>query len=727
MEIFKGKVIREVFYNEKTNFGVYGLDVDTSEYMNVKANKYGNVSVSGVLPRLSIETEYGFEGEEEDGKYGVSYKIEKITKDRPTTKGQVKAFLKGILTDNDANVLLSVYPNIIDLIINNGKVDLSLTKGIKEKRFAIIKRKVINDICLIELLEEFKQYEMTFTVIRKLYDEYKNVDLVRQNMERDPYSCLTRLGGVAFKSADTIILRGRPTLIDSELRMSSAIEAIISENENRGNTWIGYDELKTEIIELVEEAYKHFVTCIKNDEFFVLNRELKAIARKFTYESEVYIQEKITNMLENPIKWDIDTSKYAYVDDNKLTDDQQGILKEVCNSSISLLAGYGGTGKSYSTQAVINMLEDNNLSYELMSPTGKASKVLKNYCKRDASTIHRGLMFGMGADGGWGMNEFHPLNVDIVIVDEFSMCDVFLGRRLFEAINPKRTKILFIFDPEQIPSVSCGKLAYDMLESNMIPKIILTKVFRYGEGGLMQVATNTREGKPFVQTGFEGTKAYGATKDYVFVGVEQEDTVAIIKDIYRKLLKNNVPIDDIVVTSAMNKGDYGSIAMNKVIQELANPEDFDKLQIEYRDTIFRVGDKVMQCRNNYKALTVEEREKEIFNGDVGVVTDIIDGKTLIVNIDDVYIQYEKSDLEQLMLAYVVNIYKMQGSQSVYVILVTPKAHTHMLNKNLIYTGMTRATKRVFHVGEAKTVNTCLRKSANFERNTFLLYLLRKQS
>lgn len=384
----------------------------------------------------------------------------------------------------------------------------------------------------------------------------------------------------------------------------------------------------------------------------------------------------------------------------------------------------GNCGKSASVKALINMLEDNNKTYRLMTPTGASSKVLEDYTKRKCGTIHRQLEYKPTGDGTnpWGYNENNKLTEDIVIVDEFSMVDIFLFKHLIDAIDTTKTKLLLVFDPYQLSSVACGNVAQDLLSSEKIPTTILTKIFRYGEGGLMNVVTKIRNSEKFLPSDFKGTKVFGSKKDFIYCELAQELIQKQVLKIYGKLLSDGYSLQDIMVLSSQNKGDYGTKAINKHIQSLmqrSNKTNF----VMRGDTKFHKGDKVIQIINNYKAETPLGEETQIFNGNTGVIV-AVKFNEIEVEFDKVIIRYSKEDLHQLELGYCISIHKSQGSSAKQVIVIAPRSHSFMLNSNLLYVGGTRAKERVYVVGNIVTINSAIKKKENLARVTWLRDILK---
>jgi exodeoxyribonuclease V alpha subunit len=354
----------------------------------------------------------------------------------------------------------------------------------------------------------------------------------------------------------------------------------------------------------------------------------------------------------------------------------------------------------------------------------RAAKVLAEYAKYPASTIHRGLGY---MPPYWSYDESNKLPYDVVICDEFSMVDVFLDKRLLEAIDFTRTKLLMIGDSSQIPSVSAGNVFYDLINSKIVPIVSLTEIFRYGKGGILTVATKTRNCEEFLSNSLE-PQVFGEDKSYVFLHTPQDKVINRVVKTYNKLLKTGITIEDIMILSAYNIGDYGTLILNKYLQPVSNSNVRENGRyIQVGETKLYENDLVMQTANNYKATRYnneyinEDDETFVANGEIGTIIKIEYGK-VIIQFDEIVI-YDKNDLINVKLAYSIGTIKSQGGQAKVVIMITPKAHTFMLNSNLMYVSLTRAKQKVFHFGEIDTVNRAIKKKADFNRQTFLKELL----
>ena len=729
--------VKKTIFNNGGDFKVYSF-VPLQKYKDMLKTHpvFNTISINGFLPNMLEDILYKLDVEYvKKGQYD-NYEVKRIyTPKKDMDESATINFLKTITSEARALELFRVYPNIINMMLDGEEIDTSKLKNIGNKTISDIKKKVIENFQLFDLIDEYKDYEMTLTMIQRLYDTYPSVDKIKEKMEEDPYHCLCKINKVGFKTADNIIMNKMPHKIDSRMRAEACIRFLLNQNEQEGNTWIDVQELLTKFDELAKESRKHFPSIIKESEDIFFETNMKVVSYTKTRMCEVEIANMLFEMSNNNIIWDdINVEDYRNVNGINLTDEQMKVMSNICKHNVNILAGVGGSGKSFSMQGVMNMLDDNIKNYLVLASTGKASKVLSSYIDKEVKTIHRGLEYNPAYGFKYGIGEYThngvkhqriKLPYDIIIVEEFSMVDIFLLRDLLRAIDITQTKILFIGDPAQIPSVSVGNISFDMIQSCAIPTALLTTVFRYGEGGLSYVATEIREGRKYLDTS-QVIETFGINKDYRFINVEQEESIKFVTHLYGKYIKDGSSTDDIMVLTAYNKGAYGTVMLNKAIQELVNPIG-DEVVVKRNgvDIIFRVEDKVMQIKNNYQATKVNDDTTpvSIFNGDIGVIKSITkDG--VVVEIADELILYDKSSIAtQLDLAYAMSIHKSQGSSANRVILITPKAHKYFLDRNLLYVAASRAKNTMDHIGTHDVITSALRKSANKSRNTYLKTLI----
>lgn len=746
---FKGVVIRCTY--DTPDYKIYAVTVNKNDYPNIKQNKYGNVSILGELSDLTLGVEYEITAEEQINKYGVSYKVVNIKRDVPTTTEGTFLFLSEILTYNQAKVLVENYPNIIQKVKDNDldDIDLSKLKGIGAKTFAIIKDKIITNFALMDLVIEFKNV-LSMSIIKKIYDEYSSIDKLKEKLKSHPYTALTRVSRIGFKTADSIILQlQKENIIDfgydvktSPDRCLSCMLYILEENENEGHTCMNLADLRQQCLKIVPSCADHFVNVVKDDNIYY-NKEDMTVALRKTYETEKYIADTILANIHNASNvWDYDVEKYRTVGEFELSDEQIKILDVVCKNNIAILNGFAGSGKTYSTKGIINMLKANNKSFRLFSPTGRAAKVLHENTKESASTIHRGL--GYIPPNTWTYNEEHKLSCDIVIVDEFSMVDIWLFKKLLDAIDFKYTKLLLIGDNAQLPSVSCGNLLHDFMEADIIPTVTLNKIFRYSSGGLMRVATDTRCCKEYLTKDMKSkATVFGDNQDYMFIDLASELIPKNVVALYKKLLDNGNSIEDIQVLTAKNVGDCGSVQLNNMIQRVANPNYGSEINMKIGDTTYYEGDLILQTVNNYNAelafydmpdtddpefmfgLDYNEVPTTAFvaNGETGIIKEICN-TYVIIDFNSILVKYYRNDMNMIKLGYCISIHKSQGGGFKKVILCTPQSHTFMLNSNILYVALTRMKEKLYHLGGLQTINQAVKKKANLTRHTFMQKLLK---
>lgn len=738
---FKGVVIR-CTYNTP-DYKIYAMDVSKKDFPEIKQNKYNNVSILGELSDLTLGVEYEVTAEEQTNKYGTSYKVVNIRRDMPTTVEGTYLFLSEILTENQAKVLIEHHPDIIQKVKNNDldNVDLSKLKGIGVKTFEKIKDKIITNYCLMELVIEFKNV-LSMSIIKRIYDEYSSIDKLKEKLRKQPYTTLTRISRIGFKTADSIVLQlQNENIIDfgfdvktSPDRCLSCMLYLLEENENEGHTKMNLADLRQQCLKMVPSCAEHFVDVIKDDNIYY-NKDNMEVALRSTYNTEKYIADTILANLKGANNiWDFDTQRYRKVGEFELSDEQMQILDVVCKNNIAILNGFAGAGKTASTQGIINMLKDSDKSFKLMSPTGRAAKVLHENTNEPASTIHRGL--GYVPPNKWTYNEYNKLHTDIVIIDEFSMVDIWLFKKLLEAIDFEHTKLLLIGDDAQLPSISCGNLLHDFMETSIIPTVTLNKVFRYSSGGLMRVATDTRCCKEYLTKDMKNkATTFGDNQDYMFIDLVSESISKNVVALYKKLLDNGSSIEDIQVLTAKNVGECGSVELNNMIQRVANPNYGSEVNMKIGDTTYYEGDLITQTVNNYNAELADHRESNGFNleeesqtafvanGEVGTIEEIYN-TYVIANFGGIRVKYYRNDMNMVKLGYCISIHRSQGGGFKTVILCTPQSHIFMLNSNLLYVGLTRMKEKLYHLGSLQSVNQAVKKKANLTRHTFMQNLLK---
>lgn len=740
---FIGRVVRQTYSSE--NYKMYALDVNKEKYPDLKHTIYGNVCIGGNLHDLIPDNEYYIKAIEKNSSKGYKYEVTNIRKTDLKSEGDVYTFLQEILTFNQASELYREYPNIIDLIKNgqDKEIDLSKLHGIGPYIFRVIKEKIIENYALFDLVSEFKGV-LTISMLKKLYEKYPSIERIRNELHLHPYKTLCGLSRVGFKTADRLLLEMEKEgvikfnydLKTSKERCMACILYFLEDNEiSEGNTKMNIVDLRKHVMRLTPACSHHFVDCLnegKSKDNIYFNKDTMDVSLMDTYLTEVAIALILKNGLKYYNEWNIDYNCYKDKGDYPLSDEQLESLKLICEKNIVVLCGFAGSGKTATTNILIKMLKDNNKTFSLCASTGRASKVLSSYTGEDAATIHR--LYQYQPPDSWTYNNENPIDTDIVIVDESSMCDIFLFFNLLNGIDFKRTKLFIIGDPAQLCSVGPGNVLNDLISSNKIPVATLTKIFRYSDGGLMQAATDVRNGKIYLNKNTNKPVMLGLNKDYIFWQTDKEDTIKRVKDLYKNLLDQGYTTDDILVLTAQNKGDYGTISLNNEIQKTINKNYGSDNYMKIGEIRYYVGDVVLQTVNNYKAKLAdvsdidffdeEEKITLIANGESGIV-ESIDSFNIIINFNGVRIKYTRDDMKNVSLGYVLTTHKSQGGSAKIVILITCSSHTFMQSSNLLYVGLTRTKERCFHIGDLTTVNRAIKKKEEKLRKTFLIDLLKK--
>jgi len=781
---FKCTAIRCIYSSD--NFKIYSVDVNRQEYPQIKFTKYGNATIKGDIHELTTGMTYDVVAEEEySDQRGFGYNVKTIKNDKPIAELDMDIFLSEVATPRQATILLTVFPDIVDRVMNNNledvydSIDRKYLKGVGKKTFEKIKSKIIMNYCLIEMLNEFGGI-LSFTMVKKLYAEYTSVQSIREKMKKDPYQCLTKVSGIGFKTADQLLLdmeeesrnrvnKGENAIVEFEedLRSSAqrclaCITYLLKENEANGHTKMSIATLKEQCDKLVPACCHHFVLAIKDNPTFFLDKELREIARKKTRDTEVYIANRLFDGLKEGKDniWEIDIEKYRQCKNGiMLSDEQVSSIVEMCCNSIIILKGNAGTGKSQTIEAIISYLDDNNKTYNIFAPTGRASKVAAKYTGRDAKTIHRGL--GFRPPNEWMFRLDNKLIIDVLIIDESSMADIFLFKKTLDAIDFKLTKLVVVGDNAQLPSVSCGNLLHDLIESNVIPTITLTKVFRYSEGGLMKVATDIRESRRYLPAHVDGRKVFGANNDYIFIQSDTQNISNKVIEVYKQLLKKGYTVDDIMVLSAQNKGEQGTVTLNNNLQKIANVNSLIPQPYEFKigDTQFFEGDLVIQTKNNYRAkkysknkmlfdksydyddvyeededdngdhiFSIKEKKQQesveafIANGEIGKIISI-GSNNVVIDFSGEKVVYTRIEMQNVLLGYSLSVHKAQGGSARIVIYISPISHSFFMTSNLLYVALTRTEERCIHIGDAPTINNAIKKKDNLVRETFLRRLL----
>ena len=438
----------------------------------------------------------------------------------------------------------------------------------------------------------------------------------------------------------------------------------------------------------------HIVDVVKNDPLIHYEPSRHLVSFEQTYKDELLIADHLMARLARHETVEHNTDQYRHDGDMELTDEQMSALRMVLDNDVCMLNGQAGSGKTSTTNALIHLLEDMNVSYQLLAPTGIAAKMMRQYTGRPSMTCHMFLL-----------NSWKP---DYIILDEASICSVHLLAILLSQIGYE-PKLVFIADNAQLASIQCGSLVQNMIDSGLIPRVELTKIFRYNSSGIVTMATDIRHGSCDHLT--------DDFPDYLFVPEDESNPIGQVVEQYDQLIADGYSIDDIVVLCPFNKR-VGADAINAAISTKYNPNEPVS-----KNSVIKLGDKVLNCKNNYH---VDGKDDMIANGDVGYLRSIEYDYTTKTN--TVMVEFADGikgvgSLSVLKQAYAMSAHKSQGSSAKAVIVLIDPMHGFMLSRNLLYTAVTRARERLVVIGDADTIRRGIKVEENTQRNTWLKEML----
>lgn len=675
------------------------------------------VTVVGTMPDTHVGSVLSLEGMwKMDSRYGRQFSVEKFEETLPATVYGIEKYLgsgliKGVGPKFAKRIVAKFGKDTLDIIEENPDALIEV-EGIGKVRVERIKhswqeQKEIKNIMLF-----LQSHEVSTSHATKIFKTYGNKSI--QIVQENPYRLADDIWGIGFKTADQIAEKlGFEK--DRFIRLRSGILYALNKLSEDGHCFAVREQLIQKAKELLEIDIPELEITL--DEMMrtgdVIRYE-EAIYLPPFYYSETGCAKRLLQLMEEKKKTEIDTEKIVQtvIQNSEIFYDeiQTEAIRTAVISKVMILTGGPGTGKTTTTMGMICALKRMGYHILLAAPTGRAAKRMSETTGMEAKTIHRLLEYKM--PDGYQRNEEHPLDGDVLILDECSMVDIILMYNLLKAIPPKMSLIL-VGDTDQLPSVGAGNVLKDLIASGIIPVIRLTRIFRQAQGSrIIMNAHRINRGEAIDTRG-------GKDADFFFAQKEtNEEVVDTLVRYCTKNLPNYYHADafrDIQVLTPMQRGICGAANLNQLLQEAMNP---CSLFLRRGGTQYRLGDKVMQIRNNY--------DKEVFNGDIGTVSKVdMEEQELSVCYDGRDVTYDISELDELTLAYAVTIHKSQGSEYPIVVMPFTMSHFIMLQRNLLYTGVTRAKKILVLIGEKKAVYYAIRNEKTTSRNTKLAEYLAK--
>ena len=560
------------------------------------------------------------------------------------------------------------------------------------------------------------------TYAAKIYKKYGNRSVAV--LIENPYRLADDIWGIGFKVADTIA-QNMGFALDSLKRITSALLYTVGQNTSQGHLYQKIEELKEKtarILELDDQATAHKLKLglhelYNTDKIKVISlNDEHYVALTPHYFCEKNVAHKIEQLRTYPKKHTFDLDGvYAQLreplaDGLCLNEDQQRSIMAALCEPITVITGGPGTGKTTLIKSLLQALEKNKKRYKLAAPTGRAAKRITQSTGRIATTLHHLLEFDPSSMS-FVRNESYALPLDFLIVDEASMIDIFLAHALLKAM-PFGAHLIFIGDVDQLPSVGAGNFLHDLIASEKVPTTRLTKIFRQAQDSLIIINAHRINQGEFPQRYVPDAK-----RDFLFIKEDNPEAVpGHLEHIYRNgLPKWNIAPDSAITLVPMNRGSVGTQKLNHDLQQILNPQETEKKVVIMGNT-FKPRDRVMQIRNNY--------DKNVFNGDIGTIQDIKPGdRELTVLFDNHSVVYDFGELDELVHAYAISIHKSQGSEYAAVIIPLFTQHFTLLQRNLVYTAITRAKKLCIFIGQTRAIAMAIKNTKGTKRTTFLSHYL----
>jgi exodeoxyribonuclease V alpha subunit len=674
--------------------------------------------------------------------YGTQFKVVSFEEKAPEDQEAIERYLgsgaiKGIGLAMAARIVRRFKEDTFR-IIEEEPERLVEVKGISERKAMEIASQVNEKRDLRQAMIFLQQFGITMNLAVKIYNKYGQE--VYGILKENPYRLADDIEGVGFRTADDIAAKAG-IRTDSDFRVRSGILYTLLQASGEGHTFLPKEELTSKASELLGIDQE-----IIEKNYMDLSIDRKIVMKQSGEQTQIYaasfyyMEANTATMLrELDITYDVADAeieqrihKIEKQTGMELDEHQVQAVKEAVRNGLLVITGGPGTGKTTTINTIIRYFELEGMDIFLAAPTGRAAKRMSETTGFEARTIHRMLELNGGMEGnaGFERNETNPLETDVVIIDEMSMVDITLMNSLLKAIAPG-TRLILVGDINQLPSVGPGSVLKDIIQSEIFNVVMLTKIFR--QASTSDIIVNAHK----INRG-EEVSLDNKSMDFFFLKRYEAD---IIINVVLQLVKQKLPkfVDatpyDIQVLTPMRKGLLGVERLNGILQHYLNPPDKSKREKEHGDMVFREGDKVMQTKNNYQleweictkfGLTVD-KGMGIFNGDMGIIAEINDfAETMTVEFDEGRkVEYSYKLLDELELAYAITIHKSQGSEYPAVVIPLLNGPSMLMNRNLLYTAVTRARKCVTLVGNDTTFQQMIKNTSQQKRYSGLCDRIRE--
>ncbi len=752
-ETLTGSVERVTYYNAQNGYSVIRLRPDARGKMHGPSlDREGLVTVTGSLPEVTPGENLRLKGRwVNHSKHGRQFQAEFCEQAAPATVTAVQRYL-------GSGLIKGIGPRLAERIVEKfGKDTLEVIEtrpealqsvaDIGPKRCRMIAKAWQEQKQVKEIMLFLHSYGVSTNLAIKIFKQYGDLSL--EVVKDDPYRLARDIRGIGFKTADRIArLLGLPS--DHPSRIEAGIIYLLNEMTGEGHVYVPQQELlvrSAQLLEVDQELAVPALERLAQDDLVRLDIlpdqdgvQASTLAHKASehaasyglpavyltpfYHGEASVADRLHTLASarRPQIFNKRSSMPAPglslpTGQVELSEQQKGAIAVALSSPLSVLTGGPGTGKTTALKALIAALEASRWRYALASPTGRAAKRLSEATGRPASTIHRLLSFAPGE--GFKFNAENPLPVDFLVVDEASMLDLLLANHLLKALRPG-AHLLFVGDVDQLPSVGAGDVLRDVIASGVAPVTSLDVIFRQAAGS--RIITNAHRINKGDLPVFSSASDASSGGDFFFFPAETpEEAAEWVEKIVCERIPTTFgiqPFDGIQVLAPMYRGPAGVNALNERLQNALNPSDPRKHEKSLFGTVFRVGDKVMQVQNNY--------DKEVYNGDIGLLRslDLVE-HTLEVDFEGRRVIYDWTEADQLVHAYAVSVHKSQGSEFPAVVIPVVTQHYMMLQRNLLYTAITRAKKLCVLAGSRRAIYIAVKNDKVSHRYTALDFRLKE--
>ncbi len=732
LETLQGTVERITFYSQEDGYSVIRLAPDQQMGLWDGVGPDGLVTVVGNLPEIAPGECLELEGNwQTHARHGKQFRAQNVRRVTPATVEGIRRYLgsgliKGIGPRTAERIVDHFGPDTLN-ILDHDPDRLFEVDGVGPHRVRLIKRAWAEQQEIKEVMLFLQEHGVSTNLAVKIFKTYGERSIAQ--LEEDPYRLARDIWGIGFKTADQIAQSlGLPT--DHPRRLEAGVAYALNQAVDDGHVYLPELQLVASAAELLDVPQDDVgaaveraamadlvkVEVIPSDE----REPLRGVYLPPFYHAEVGIAKRLRHMIETPRthleplqRHNLATlvTRAAVNAGVELSPQQEEAIREALTHKASILTGGPGTGKTTTLRALIGVLREAGHSFALASPTGRAAKRLSEATGQPARTVHR--MLGYSPAQGFAFDEQNPLPVDVVIVDEASMLDVVLANALIRAVDP-RSHLLLVGDVDQLPSVGAGDVLRDLIASGVVPVTRLDVIFRQEAGSLIIANAHrvNRGDLPFFPEDAEDFFLFN-------VGDEPERAAELVVDIVQNRVPRRFglhPLDDIQVIVPMYRGPVGVSALNQRLQAVLNPPGRPAQHV-IGGRLYRVGDKVLQTRNNY--------DKEVFNGDVGRIYSFdFAYQTMVVTFEGRRVEYDWSEVPELTHAYAISVHRAQGSEYPAVVVPMVTQHYLLLQRNLLYTAITRAEQLVVLVGSRKAIAIAVKNDKVSQRFTALAARLR---